>query len=122
MRGDQKLKHDMALGASKKTATRRYQNNKKIEVIHLMEDLLLELGFELITKTLSGKNGVNRLESILEASRNGSSITFKSLTTGLVKTNHKLLKIVSKSKSEYSVNSKVFNIQKVVELNHPDLD
>ncbi|KAL7717590.1 TATA-binding protein-associated phosphoprotein [Entamoeba marina] len=57
---------DLKSGVSTKTADRRYQNNKKIEMLHLLIDLLMVNGYHFKTKTTEGKSGVFKLEAIKE--------------------------------------------------------
>ncbi|GAB1222732.1 hypothetical protein ENUP19_0121G0086 [Entamoeba nuttalli] len=79
---------DIQRGVSEKTAIRRYQNNKKIEVIHLMEDILREYGVELETKTTEGKSGINRLENITGIYISNQVIPFDGLIMNLIEINH----------------------------------
>ena len=56
---------DLNHNVSMKTATRRYQNNKRIELLHLLIDLLIIRGnVEFETKCVYGKMKTNKLESI----------------------------------------------------------
>ncbi|KAL7713709.1 TATA-binding protein-associated phosphoprotein [Entamoeba marina] len=55
---------DIHSGVSIKTATRRYQNNKKIELLHLLVDLLDLKGYVFESRYTEGKPGTNKQESI----------------------------------------------------------
>ncbi|EDR27683.1 hypothetical protein EDI_162850 [Entamoeba dispar SAW760] len=60
------FRYDISHGVALKTAKRRYQTNKKTDGLHLLMDLLNELGFEFNTKLTEGKSGTIKLENILE--------------------------------------------------------
>ena len=58
----EQMQKDIYEGVSEKTALRRYQNNKKIEQIHLMMDILSEKGYQFTTKKMKGKLETKKLE------------------------------------------------------------
>ena len=60
----EQMQKDISQGVSEKTALRRYQNNKKIEQIHLLMDILFEKGYTFTTKKMKGKLETNKLEMI----------------------------------------------------------
>lgn len=68
------ITHDVPL----KTAKRRYQTNKKTDGLHLMMDILSELGFVFHTKMTEGKSGTVKLENIIEVTRHGKCIVHPS--------------------------------------------
>lgn len=69
------MKNDDLTHVSEKTATRRYQNNKRIELLHLLIDLLMIRGdYEFETKTVYGKMKTNKLETILAVYRDGKCV------------------------------------------------
>ncbi|GAB1222700.1 hypothetical protein ENUP19_0121G0175 [Entamoeba nuttalli] len=100
---------DIQRGVSEKTAIRRYQNNKKIEVIHLMEDILREYGVELETKTTEGKSGINRLENITGIYISNQVIPFDGLIMNLIEINHILLNNVLQSNGELIIDQNQFS-------------
>ncbi|ELP94649.1 hypothetical protein EIN_498590 [Entamoeba invadens IP1] len=66
---------DIARGVPCKTATRRLQNNKKIELLHLLIDLLVvRCGYEFESKYTEGKIGTNKQESIKKVIRDDKVI------------------------------------------------
>ncbi|KAL7719541.1 TATA-binding protein-associated phosphoprotein [Entamoeba marina] len=65
---------DINSGVSVKTATRRYQNNKKIELLHLLIDLLDLKGYVFESRYTEGKPGTNKQESIKKVLRRGRVI------------------------------------------------
>ncbi|KAL7714807.1 TATA-binding protein-associated phosphoprotein [Entamoeba marina] len=65
---------DINSGVSIKTATRRYQNNKKIELLHLLIDLLDLKGYVFESRYTEGKPGTNKQETIKKVIRRGRVI------------------------------------------------
>ena len=63
-RCSEQMKKDIEDGVSQKTALRRYQNNKKIEQIHLLMDILVEKGYRFQTRKMKGKLETKKLEMI----------------------------------------------------------
>ena len=56
---------DLDSGVIAKTATRRYQNNKKIELLHLLIDLLSIVGgYEFESRFIEGKARLNKQQSV----------------------------------------------------------
>ena len=69
------MKNDDLTHVSEKTATRRYQNNKRIELLHLLIDLLIIRGeYEFDTKSVYGKMKTNKLETILSVYKDGKCV------------------------------------------------
>ncbi|GAB1225493.1 hypothetical protein ENUP19_0253G0045 [Entamoeba nuttalli] len=65
------IDHDVSI----KTATRRFQNNKRIELLHLLIDLLIiRGGYEFESKYAEGKAGINKQESIKKVIRDNRII------------------------------------------------
>ncbi|EAL48559.1 hypothetical protein EHI8A_116050 [Entamoeba histolytica HM-1:IMSS-B] len=56
--------YDLSLGCSEKTANRRFQTNKKTEVLHLLLDFLTEFGYFFEVNTTKGKKGTMKLQNI----------------------------------------------------------
>ncbi|ELP95207.1 hypothetical protein EIN_429830 [Entamoeba invadens IP1] len=66
---------DVVHGVPQKTAVRRFQNNKKIELLHLLIDLLeIRGGFDFESKYTEGKVGTNKQESIKKVMKEGCVI------------------------------------------------
>ena len=66
---------DLMNKVSMKTATRRFQNNKRIELLHLLIDLLTIRGdYDFESKYAEGKAGMNKQESIKAVWRDGKCI------------------------------------------------
>ncbi|ELP86895.1 hypothetical protein EIN_044530 [Entamoeba invadens IP1] len=107
-RCDEMYATDVISGVPEKTAMRRYQNNKKIEMIHFLSDLVFFNGYNL---TYSGKQGkiTNTLENIDRAEWNGFSLKFDVIIPKLIEANHLLLEKVNHSEGDYIVDSKIFN-------------
>lgn len=63
---------DLETGVIAKTAARRYQNNKKIELLHLLIDLLSIVGgYEFESRFIEGKARLNKQENIKKVILNG---------------------------------------------------
>ena len=63
---------DLESGVIAKTAARRYQNNKKIELLHLLIDLLSIVGgYEFESRFIEGKARLNKQENIKKVILNG---------------------------------------------------
>ncbi|ELP95120.1 hypothetical protein EIN_427860 [Entamoeba invadens IP1] len=58
------FKNDIANGVSTKTAMRRLETNKVAEGLHLLIDILLELGYFFTSKVSKGVNGFQRIETV----------------------------------------------------------
>ncbi|ELP83541.1 hypothetical protein EIN_378760 [Entamoeba invadens IP1] len=55
---------DMKQGCSEKTANRRFQTNKKTEALHLLLDVLGEVGYFFEVNTTKGKKGTMKLQNV----------------------------------------------------------
>ncbi|BFU23523.1 hypothetical protein EHI8A_076270 [Entamoeba histolytica HM-1:IMSS-B] len=60
----EQMNQDISDGVSQKTAWRRYQNNKKIEEIHLLMDILTEYGYYFTAHPMKGKSETKKLDII----------------------------------------------------------
>ncbi|ELP87767.1 hypothetical protein EIN_411200 [Entamoeba invadens IP1] len=100
---------DLKSGVSDKTATRRYQNNKKIEMIHFLSDLLFMCGYEVNSSCKGGKIGMNVLEGINSVQWGQCVIVYDNIIPKLIEANHMLLKSTIDSENDYVVDSTVFN-------------
>ena len=96
---------DIESGVTEKTASRRYQNNKKIEIIHLMEDYLLYFGVEIKTKKCESKIGINKLENIIGIVNRENYIHFDDIISKLIDINHILLKTLLESNGELIIDN-----------------
>ena len=100
---------DMESGVTEKTANRRYQNNKKIELIHLMEDYLHFFGVEFQTKKCESKIGINKLENIIGIyNQDEKLILFDDIISHLIEINHVLLQSLLDSQGELIVDKNQF--------------
>ena len=103
---------DMESGVTEKTANRRYQNNKKIEIIHLMEDYLRFFGVEFKTKQSESKIGINKLENIIGIyNQNETLILFDDIVSHLIDINHILLQTLLDSQGELIVDKNQFMLE-----------
>ena len=60
----EKYEKDIQNGISEKTAKRRYETNRITEQLHLMIDIMRELGCEMESKLIGGKKGTTKIENI----------------------------------------------------------
>ncbi|KAL7712678.1 Uncharacterized protein QTN25_009693 [Entamoeba marina] len=58
------MKEEIEMGISETTAMRRFHKNRIVHSLHLLMDILSELGFFFNTYITNGKNGVVRAETI----------------------------------------------------------
>ncbi|ELP84515.1 hypothetical protein EIN_169600 [Entamoeba invadens IP1] len=65
------LKDDIKDGIQAKTAQRRFETNKKTEVIHLLVDILREKGYFFGTRMTVGKVGTKKTEYVTDVWKNG---------------------------------------------------
>ncbi|ELP84842.1 hypothetical protein EIN_283980 [Entamoeba invadens IP1] len=65
----EQMEQDMSEGVTQKTAWRRYQNNKKIEELHLLMDCLIEYGYIFESNPMKGKAETRKLELIKSISK-----------------------------------------------------
>ena len=63
-RSYEKKINDLDNNISIQTANRRYKNNKIIEILHILMDLLNEFIQPFETKTSEGRNGATKMETI----------------------------------------------------------
>ncbi|ELP91644.1 hypothetical protein EIN_206310 [Entamoeba invadens IP1] len=65
------LQDDIIAGIPSKTAQRRFETNKKTEMIHLLIDMLREFGYFFQTRMTVGKSGTVKAENIIEIWKSG---------------------------------------------------
>ncbi|EKE41211.1 hypothetical protein ENUP19_0085G0088 [Entamoeba nuttalli] len=63
-RCNERKEHEIKMNSDVRTATRRIQNYKRIETIHLLIDILREYGYLFKSKYVEGKKGVLKLENV----------------------------------------------------------
>ncbi|KAL7713959.1 TATA-binding protein-associated phosphoprotein [Entamoeba marina] len=69
-RCNEKINLDIQNGLSKKIAQRKYLNNKFIENIHMLTDILFHFGYEFQTRKSSGKNKSNMAPRVINIFKN----------------------------------------------------
>ena len=69
--------NDLNEGVMKKTAKRRYENNKYVESLHYLRDMLLELGYFFNTVYSVGEHGRITTETIDEIFKDGKLLMDK---------------------------------------------
>ena len=83
-RCDDLLNEDLKNNIPMKTAKRRYQNNKKLELLTLMQDILTEEGYLFITKINSYKSTSKKLERICYIYKDGNYMNIDVQKTSLL--------------------------------------
>ncbi|ELP83480.1 hypothetical protein EIN_376550 [Entamoeba invadens IP1] len=93
---------DIARGVPVKTAVRRFQNNKKIELLHLLIDLLIVRGgYEFDSKYTEGKSGTNKQEFIKSVLRDDVVVISKDVIIDrALKINEVIQKALEDSKKD----------------------
>ncbi|KAL7723017.1 Uncharacterized protein QTN25_000596 [Entamoeba marina] len=66
LRSCDKLKRDRISGVPNKTASRRYDNNKFSECLHLLMDILIENGYFVNARKSNGRNNTDTIYSARE--------------------------------------------------------
>ena len=106
----EQMQKDINEGVSEKTALRRYQNNKKIELIHLLMDILNEKGYSFTIKKMKGKLETKKLEMFSSIKYQGKVYSIDKLSYQADYVNHLILDMLkSKDKIVVLEKQKVIN-------------
>ena len=95
-----------SLENDERTATRRIQNYKRIETIHVLIDLLREFQYQFKSKYVEGKKGVLKLETIQSIYKDGKLIlNSDDIHSKGLKMNDYLYNIILTSGNHFILNS-----------------
>ncbi|KAL7721953.1 TATA-binding protein-associated phosphoprotein [Entamoeba marina] len=112
----ERMECDIQNGVSQKTAMRRYDNNKFSETLHLLCDLLIELGFQFQTTKTPAKDYQQTHETVVDIYNNDGFLFGKvDIMNKGKRINDYLCSMFTKTGEEYKIKKKNAEIIKILQ-------